>query len=276
MRQVDLQHKRGESGRVHSRHQLRFAAEASALLFVGLVFSACGWYSLPNSIVFCLLLFLIARRLRLRRDFGDPRALKRRSPNEELSSLVREVHDGLGASLSRIAIQSEYLLGLTKNSELSSEVRELRASAEEAIDELRRNLRMMRNDFDFRESFQDYLSAFRRRTRLNVSFQELGIPGRLPHAMQLSIFRVLQEALSNCAKHARAAQIKVKFLYGDEEVLLSVEDDGVGIDAAKLDRSRYGLQNMRDRARELGGHFLVETNRGLGSIISFSAPIRSS
>jgi two-component system, NarL family, sensor histidine kinase DegS len=232
------------------------------------------WYSALNFIIIYVIVYLNEREVAAHREVielqGD---LKELAVVEERNRLAREIHDGLGASLSSLIIQSEYLLSLAKEEPLKAEIKELKTSAEESIEELRRNLQMMREDFDLTSGLEDYIKTFRDRTQLNVKFERVGAPEKLGPDAQLSLFRVLQECLSNAARHAEAKAVEVKLYFEAEKALLSVKDDGKGFDLKNPKVGHYGLINMRERAMKIGGAVIIDSTPGAGTHISFSIPI---
>lgn len=234
------------------------------------------WYSGLNVIIVYVLVYLNEREAAAHREVVQLQGeLKELAVVEERSRLAREIHDGLGASLSSLIIQSEYLLQIATDESLKSEIGELKASAEESIDELRRSLRMMREDFELARGLEEYVQTFRDRTQLKVSFEKLGHPGKLSPDAQLTLFRVLQECLSNAAKHAQAQEIQVKLSFDPTHVLLAVRDDGRGFDPRQTPQGHYGLLNMRERAMKLGGNVVIDSAPGAGSRISLTLPMRS-
>ncbi len=235
------------------------------------------WYLALDFIIIYVLVYLNEREVSAHREVVGLQAdLKDLAVVEERNRLAREIHDGLGASLSSLIIQSEYLLGLTQEESLRKEIGELKASAEESIEELRRNLRMMREDFDLGQGLEDYAKTFRERTQLSVKFERSGYVMKLPPESQLALFRVLQECLSNAAKHAQPKQIEVKLHFGPEQVHLSVKDDGAGFDANSAKVGHYGLLNMRERAMKVGGEVIIDSKPGTGTHISFAVPVKGS
>ncbi|MFT3837662.1 MAG: sensor histidine kinase [Myxococcaceae bacterium] len=234
------------------------------------------WYLALDFIIIYVLVYLNEREVSAHREVvGLQSDLKELAVVEERNRLAREIHDGLGASLSSLIIQSEYLLGLAKeDAALRKEIEELKASAEESIEELRRNLRMMREDFDLGQGLEDYAKTFRERTQVPVKFERSGYVMKLPPESQLALFRVLQECLSNAAKHAQPKQIEVKLHFGPEQVHLSVKDDGAGFDANKAKVGHYGLINMRERAMKVGGEVIIDSKPGNGTHISFAVPVK--
>jgi signal transduction histidine kinase len=158
---------------------------------------------------------------------------------------------------------------------MKREVAELKASAEEAIEELRRSLRMMREDFDLGTGVEDYVKTFAERTQLQVAFEKSGtLLGRPGPEHSLALFRVLQECLSNTARHAQAKKVLVKLHFAPESILLSVKDDGAGFDPKRPRPGHYGLINMQERAMKLGGQLTIDSSPGQGAQVTFSIPLR--
>lgn len=233
------------------------------------------WYLGLNFIIIYVLVYLNEREVAAHREVVELQGdLKELAVVEERNRLAREIHDGLGASLSSLIIQSEYLMSLAKEEPLRREIVELKASAEESIEELRRNLRMMREDFDVAVGLEDYVKTFRDRTQLPVKFERTGhLLTKLSPEAQLSLFRVLQECLSNAAKHGQPKGIVVKLDFGSEKVHLSIQDDGKGFDPRESRPGHYGLTNMRERAMKVNGEVIIDSKPGQGTQVTFSVPV---
>ncbi len=233
------------------------------------------WYSALNFIIVYVVVYLNEREQTAHREVVELQGdLKELAVIEERNRIAREIHDGLGASLSSLIIQSEYLQQLApRDEQLQREIRELKTTAEESIEELRRNLRMMREDFELASALEDHIKTFGERIQLPIRFQKVGLQQKLSPDAQMALFRVLQEALSNAAKHAQPASIDVKLLFDEGRVHLSVKDDGRGFDTSKLPPGHYGLLNMHERAQKIGGELVVDSRPGCGAQISFSVPV---
>ncbi len=232
------------------------------------------WYSALNFIVVYVIVYLNEREESQHNEIISLQEnLRKMAVVEERNRLSREIHDGLGASLSSLIIQSEYLHNLAKEPELKSEIEELKEVAEESIDELRRSISMMRDDFDLVPSLEDYCQNFGQRTGLQVRFEVTGKLPRLDGELQLTAFRVLQEAMTNVRKHARAERVDVELIYAEEKLRLVVADDGRGFDFKGDLQGHYGLGNMRERARRYGGGVEIVSSQGQGCRIVFEIPI---
>ncbi len=232
------------------------------------------WFSALNFVIVYVIVFMNEREDARQREVTQLQGeLKDLAVVEERSRLAREIHDGLGASLSGLIIQAEYLHGLAPE-ELKDEVKELRSTAEEAIDELRRSLKMMREDFDLEQAAADHCRTFEGRSRLPIVFERVGAPRALAAEGQLSLFRVLQEALSNAAKHAAATRVQVKLAFEGHGCAITVKDDGKGFDPTASKHGHYGLLNMRERAKKCGGEVTVRSRPGEGTEICLTVPYR--
>ncbi|HYO72668.1 MAG TPA: sensor histidine kinase [Archangium sp.] len=231
------------------------------------------WYFGLNVIIIYVLAYLNEREVIAHREVvllqGD---LKEIAVVEERNRLAREIHDGLGASLSSMIIQAEFILGMAQDASLRSEIQELKSTAEESIEELRRNLQMMREDFELTQGLEDYVKTFGDRTQVDLRFERTGLPRKLSPDAQLALFRILQECLSNAVKHAQPKQVQVKLDYDLDTVHLFVRDDGKGFDPKQTPRGHYGLLNMRERAMKLGATLIVDSAPGNGTRVSFSLP----
>src|SRR5262249_15215649 len=102
---------------------------------------------------------------------------------------------------------------------------------------------------------------------------------RLPGTVELNLFRIVQEALSNCARHSGAARTCVELDFGRDQVVVRISDDGRG--CAALDPTtlpalgHYGLASMRERAHHLGGTLTVRSAPAMGTVIVAQIPVES-
>jgi signal transduction histidine kinase len=101
---------------------------------------------------------------------------------------------------------------------------------------------------------------------------------RLPATVEAAAFRVLQEALNNVGKHARATRVSVTAEHWGRELVVSIEDDGIGFDRdglrSDVERTNWGLIGMQERVEGLGGHFSLESAQGQGCSILCRLPLQ--
>jgi signal transduction histidine kinase len=253
------------------------------------------WYSAINCILVYVMVYLNERdRMKHRELQKLSLALKEMAVMEERNRLAREIHDGLGGVLSSVAIQSEYLLNMIDGSEVRSrlqgtsearaaiiptirkEISDLHEAAEDSMDELRRSLRMMKEDFDLVATLADYCKMASGRHRLEVTFSRVGRERQVGPESALALFRVLQESLTNVSKHCgKGTSVEVTLTFSSGSSRLTVQDRGNGFalpkEAAALSRdSHYGLANMRERAHKVGGQIRMTSEPGHGTCIELT------
>jgi signal transduction histidine kinase len=214
-----------------------------------------------------VIVYFTSREEKAQREILElEQTLKKLAVVEERNRLARDIHDGLGASLSGVIIQAEYLLTLSKgNDKLEPEVRELKVGAEEAIDEVRRAVSMMRDDFVLVPQLENMCTTFTARHRVPVDIVFEGEPAPLSEEQELAIFRILQECLTNIAKHAEAKQVRVKVQFAPDVLAMDIVDDGRGFDPARTPRNHYGLIHLKERARKAHGEIAIESQPGAGT-----------
>jgi signal transduction histidine kinase len=182
---------------------------------------------------------------------------------EERRRLRRDLHDGLGAQLAGLSVQAGTLRRLIPQDPEAADglVVELREELRSAISDIRRLVYDLRppalDDLGLAEALQRLAERYGsegEQPRVSVEApQELPI---LPAAVEVAVYRIAQEALTNVARHAKANSCVVR-LSVNHDVTLEVVDDGVGIPAGRS--AGVGLSSMRERASELGGSCVVQS-----------------
>ncbi len=200
---------------------------------------------------------------------------------EERARIAREVHDGLGHALVSVILRLELCHRLlTKNPTeaeaiLREEVPALRNAWNESRD-LAFHLRPWETDADTGETLPDrlrrHIGRFAERTGLSVSFTTEGDDWRLRPAAAFGLLRIVQEALTNAARHAQAGRIEVALITTDRSRLTcSICDDGKGF-APGAQAEGFGMQAMRERAQSLDGSLTIESAPGCGVKIQVALP----
>jgi PAS domain S-box-containing protein len=199
---------------------------------------------------------------------------------KERKRIARELHDGIGQALSAIKFSVENSLGQLRRVSDQSELKALEALiplTQKTIEEVRRIVKDLRpsilDDLGilatinwFCREFQKVYSGIQIKTDLNV--QENSIPS----SHKTVIYRILQEALNNIAKHSRADLIRLSLIEQANRVILSIQDNGVGFDVDKVismkpSRRGFGLASMRERAGLSGADFAIKSEEGQGTTI---------
>jgi signal transduction histidine kinase len=203
---------------------------------------------------------------------------------QERLRIAHEMHDGLAQVLgyvnTKVQAASEYM-HRGKNEEASAQLRELALSARQAYTDVRESIVSLRTlpspDRPLGEVLQDFLDGWKAQTGIST---HLTIDGelRLRPRVELQIVRIVQEALTNVRKHARATVARVEMRRRDGELVVNIADDGVGFDPAVRSRSdfpRFGLSTMRERAQSLGGVLEVHSELGKGTTVQFVLPLQA-
>jgi signal transduction histidine kinase len=187
---------------------------------------------------------------------------------EERQRIARELHDVVAHHMSVIAIQAEAAPYKTPDppKELVESFAEIRASALSGLNELRRVLGVLRSDAPDTTPQPglgdlDGLLDSARSAGVTVTARVTGTPRPLPEGVDLSAYRIVQEALSNAMRHAPGAAVKVKLYYGDAALVVEVRNDcppgngtAEGQGGVPGEGGGHGIIGMRERATMLGGH----------------------
>jgi signal transduction histidine kinase len=130
------------------------------------------------------------------------------------------------------------------------------------------------DDLGLIKAIESECTNFSRREGIEIVFRHEDIPTAIPKDISLSLYRIIQEGLRNISKHACAEHISV-FLKGtDHDVLLSVQDDGIGFDWAEVRKQPgLGLSSMRERTRLINGELSIQTQPEKGTVISIRVPL---
>ena len=193
----------------------------------------------------------------------------------ERRQLSTELHDRTSPQLAAIQINLKMLGNLLRSHEtedvtaLLEDTAHLIADTTAGIREISSNLRpAVLDDGGLLPALAGYAQQFTQRTGIQVQLQTHDATAALTPPMQSSLFRIVQEALTNCVKHAKAKHVTIALrTAGAERVSLTIADDGVGFDAERHTTPGLGLLTMRERAEFLGGRFTIDARPGHGTRI---------
>src|SRR5581483_2062486 len=186
-----------------------------------------------------------------------------RAQEEERRALSRELHDEVGQAFSAVLMETENLLDLAATPEVRSHLESIRAVAGKGITEIRNMALLLRpsmlDDFGLLPALEWQAREIGKRTGLRIQVAS-EIAGELPEEHKTCVYRVVQEALNNCAQHAQASAVQVTVRQTTGHILVTVQDDGSGFDPERV--RGLGLLGMEERARHLGGTFRVDSRAG--------------
>jgi signal transduction histidine kinase len=199
---------------------------------------------------------------------------------EERARIARELHDVIAHHVSMIVIQAgaERRVLDARDSSTREVLETVERTGRSALTEMRRLLGMLRNDendpFTPQPGLADVpmLVSQLNEAGLPVELRVKGEPKELPVGIELSAYRIVQEALTNALKHAGEARASVDIRYETDSLALEIADDGAG--APPLDRGGHGLVGMRERVALYGGQLDAARRPGGGFAVRVLLPIR--
>ncbi|MGI5160920.1 sensor histidine kinase [Microbispora sp. CA-102843] len=239
---------------------------------------ALGWAALPAAMA------LLADLRRSRREVREARvdnleALREQAAMAERARIAREMHDIVAHSISVIAVQAETapysIAGLGDDGR--NEFAEIAATARGTLTEMRRLLGVLRADTPPETAPQPGLARLPELIEQHGGEVDLDVIGEvreLPQAVNISAYRIVQEALTNARQHAPGARVSIEIAYRPALLALRIADDGPGPAEKTPELSGHGLIGMRERATALGGWFAAGPGPEGGFLIQAGLPTR--
>jgi signal transduction histidine kinase len=281
LNQQVFQQRRGERAELHKEVERRI------FLSTGLV------VGLSIAIAFFITSYAgrLENRIRLQslRDLQSQRELQdlsfrlSRAHEEERKTIGRELHDEIGQALTAIkmnvALAQRNLLNPERAQALLEEAHSI---ADETVTEVRDLSQLLRptllEDLGLVQALHSHLRDYSRRTGIRADFVQENLVDPLPPELAVCIYRIVQEALTNIAKHAQASSCQVLLRGLSRSVQVVIEDNGKGFRADPWpfdDRTTgVGLRGMKERVHALEGTFRVETSPGKGTQLRIELPLR--
>jgi signal transduction histidine kinase len=196
---------------------------------------------------------------------------------EERKKLSRELHDHVGQMLTALRME----LGRVERGS-GEEQRQSVAECRQLVDTMVRTVRdlalglrpSMLDDFGLQPALEWHVRDLERRHGVRVELEISGDIGQLSERYRTCVYRVIQEALTNCIRHAQAARIRVGVNAAGDRLEVAVADDGIGLDPSRR-RHGLGLLGLEERVKELGGTTLIRSSQGGGTSINIRLPLAS-
>jgi len=218
----------------------------------------------------------LERELNLRRaDLQELSTLLLRAQENERRALARELHDEVGQSLSAILMETEGAECAEKPADIRERLQAIKGLAETTVNQVRDLALVLRpsmlDDLGLKPALSWHARETSKRTGLNVVVSADDAIDSIPDEHQTCIYRLVQEAVNNAARHAHARTVEVTVRREQEKVDVTVRDDGAGFDTRFL--RGLGLLGMEERIRRLGGRLKITSEPGRGTLVSAALPV---
>lgn len=192
----------------------------------------------------------------------------------ERSRIARDIHDGVGHSLTSLSVQLEVARKLlTRDRDKSEEaLGEAERMAKRCLRDVRNSIALMRiDDFDFQEAIGTLLDGIESGGSIRIE-KNINMPS-LPSVTSYQIFRIIQESCTNCLRHSGADQLQVSISPSDGDWLtIVVKDNGKGFNTDATFGS-FGLTGIRERVHDLNGKLDIKSNEGEGTTVTVQVPL---
>jgi len=208
-----------------------------------------------------------------------------KAQEDERQRIAREIHDGPAQLMSNVVLKAEICEKLMGSDVEASkiELKELKTVVKDSLQDVRRiiyNLRPMSlDDLGLIPTIQRYINTYIEQTSISVTLRAKGNFEDIKPIISLTIFRIMQEALSNIKKYSNAKKVSVNVENINNYIVFSITDDGIGFDINEVKNknfnidSGFGLFSMRERVELLQGEFEIYSEKGKGTRITAKVPI---
>jgi len=249
------------------------------------------WIVAIFAVTFILSLYMLWEHYRvLTRELGQRKLAEHNARNlsvqllsaqdQERRKIARDLHDGLGQTLVAAKMIADTIVNRLPERQNLLDLRELLGEAVASTRSMSHLLHPpLVDELGFTSAARTYLEGFSRRTGVKVSFDLPDSEERLPRDLELTLFRVLQEALTNIQRHSKTTMAEVQLRVNGKTATLKVQDHGVGLPAEMIQSFHengthvgVGLAGMKERVRERNGEFEIHSD-STGTLISIAFPV---
>lgn len=221
------------------------------------------------------------RDTRISHDLHDATTKLLTAQEEERRTIARELHDEVGQVLTAIKVELALAQrSIEANGGSSAPLVEAQTITDGALQTVRNLTQLLHpaalDDLGLPAAIDASLRGLARRQNIRAELHQIGMAERLPRPVELAAYRIVQEAITNVAKHSQATRLDVRLTHLADRLIVEVQDNGVGFEAdGEPQASRgLGLINVRERAARLGGTFNMLSSPGQGTRLVVELPER--
>lgn len=252
--------------------------------FVGLINATAIYDPLGNFLMSRSTIINITERKRVERQLQELSAHLQTAREDEKARIAREIHDELGGTLTALKMDAFWLAKNLPSDKVAAPLMK-RANAmskllDSAVGVTRRIISDLRptilDDLGLLAALEWQAAQFQKRTGIKCHVNGIENRDRLDRQHAIALFRIFQETLTNIARHSGASRVEVEFHCCDEEVMLSISDNGRGLpEGHTIAPTSYGLRGMSERVEQLGGKIRFDTPAGGGFSVTVTLPLHA-
>ena len=201
----------------------------------------------------------------------------------ERRKIARELHDGPAQTLASILIRVDILSYLCKEDlvKLEEVTKGIREMGQECLDDIRRMMFDLKpstmQNLGLIKALDKYFRGYAAKYDFSIDFSYTGTVKNLPFSLDVALFRMIQEAITNVRKHAGVKKAQVKIQFKPTRLLATIEDEGKGFQMEQYEQEKtesYGIINLKERAELLGGFIKIISEAGVGTKVMIEVPIQ--
>lgn len=200
-----------------------------------------------------------------------------RAQEDERKTISRELHDEVGQILTGLRMELGSLWRGEADSEFRTRLDSVKSLAEESLRSVRNLALLLRpsmlDDLGLGAALRWQAKEFSSRSGIPVSIDIEGEVNSLSEVFRICLYRTIQEALTNCLRHAQATRVSITVKQEKDLVSASIQDNGIGFEASSLRTGGLGLVGMEERVRTLQGEMRISSNPGHGTLVEIELPL---
>ncbi|WP_087434137.1 hybrid sensor histidine kinase/response regulator transcription factor [Paenibacillus apiarius] len=249
-------------------HPVIWQSLADALLFYGISFALQKGAVSIDAIK--QKLALIKEQYTILEQYSSQ--IERMTLLEERYRMARELHDTIGHTFTSMILGMETLRPHIQSNEGEAKLQGMLKLARTGLDDIRRQVHQMdplEEALPLDRSLLQIIDEFKANTGVRILFRTMGEPYPVMKQAKLTLYRCLQEALTNASRHGQASSIQVILQYDHAQVMLQVQDDGKGAEAIQYG---FGLSGMKERLASLQGKLYIHTQKDEGTMVTCTIP----
>lgn len=207
---------------------------------------------------------------------------------EERILLAREIHDELGQilvavkiDLGLLSLKSNQYFDKNTSTDFTAQIEHLAGLVDKTIKTARRIMTDLRPEIldvlGIKDALKQHLVKFAERNEIKCTFEDKTTTFELDAQQSLTLFRILQESLTNIIKHAKASEVNVKLIQNNDKLHLSITDNGIGFNSQNPTKQEsYGLIGMKERVFLIDGNLTITSKKNVGTAIKIEIPYNNS